>query len=506
MRGSRVWLASVASLALTLVLATVAYGAPIKKQFTLNVVPDAPPVTVNQPETYSVRIDNKAATQQLGSCNITLPAPPGSPAQLQNISVTHPVITGTNIQSGTATLVGNVVQLRNMSTPAMGARTFTFTGTAPQTGTYELAGWECRQANNYAPDAPSNRFTINLLGSDIDWLVSAPPVPSRDLRVDFGGVVESTAYAGDTPDPGTINNRVLYTITVKNNDPSLTVSGVTLSTTLAGPAGTAFSEIPAQGLGSGQNWSCPGGTATAKTCSLSGTLGPSASTVIQAWVQTPPSAGTITNSVSVTGAEPDGDTANNSDAESTTINNVNPADCNGDPSCVTSFIITCATGGNVVSSGTTTNLTRWLVGTATFPEVDGCEGVEYSMRAIKEADISTSCPVNNLLVKCDFEFFMEDIPLHFDDDHPVTLRLVCNNDVSHCAATPLGTFVLVKRNATTGQITIIPRCGSFGAGSLCYEVSLDGGGNLAFDVHGLTAGDPYVAGKCIPAHTCGPGS
>lgn len=498
MRGRRARLAGVASLALVLAIASAAYGAPIKKQFTIAVGTDGN-VTIGQIETFTITITNKAATQQLGSCNITLPDTPVSPARLTGVAITS------QPAPGTVQLVNNVFQARNLGTPPMLSRSFTFSATAPLAGTYKLGLIECRQANNYAPSTPSNAFTIDAANSVLSFIASPPPIPSRDLSAVFGGVVGSITYADDTPDPGTVNNRILYTVTVTNNSGTLSASGVSLLSNLSGTAGAAFSEIPAQGLGSGTGWTCTG-SATSRTCSLAGTLAPGASSVIQAWVSTPSSPGSITNAVSVSGAEPDSNGTNNSASETTTINNINPADCGGNPSCVTSFIITCAPGGNVVSSGSTTNLTRWLVGTATFPQTDDCEGLQYSMNAVKEADISMSCPVNNILVKCDFEYFMQDIPAGFDANTPVTLRLVCNNDISHCAATPIGTFVLVKRNATTGEITIIPRCGSLGAGALCYEVELDGSGNLVFIVHGLTAGDPYVAGKCIPPHTCGPGS
>lgn len=488
----------VGGVGLVLLLASVAYGAPMKKQFTVNITPNNPPVTAGVSESFTMTIANKAGTQQLGSCNITIHS------SLTGLSASNPPL-------GTATVVaGNIIQLRNLAVPPMGSTSFTFQATAPAPGDYLNSPHECRQSNNFSPDQPSNRFSLDSANSNLTITAVAPPVPSRDLAASFGGQVGPTAYPPDSPDPGTTSNadasnRVLYTITVTNNSGSLSVSNVTLTSSLTGPAGTAFSEVPAQGLGSGVGWSCPGGTATQESCQLSGSLSPGASTVIQAWVQTSTTAGPIVNSVSVSASEPDDNTANNSAVESTTVNAPDPANCGGDPSCVTSFIITCAQGGNTVSSGSTTNLTRWLVGTATFPQVGACDGLEYSMRGIKEADISNSCPVENVLVKCDFEYFMQVIPDPFDDAHPVTLELVCNNDPSHCAVTLTGTFVLVKRNEQ-GQITVIPECGSFGAGSLCYDVSVDAQGNIRFTVHGLTAGDPYVAGKCIPPHTCGPGS
>lgn len=494
MRGSRsIWAGVVASLALTLLLASVAYAAPIKKLYTANIVAVHPPVTAGLSEDFTLELANKAATQQLGSCNVTI----------------HAALTG--LSSSQGTFVGNVWQLRNLAIAALGSASIPFSATAPAQGDF-TSTIECRHANNFSPDQPSNKYTLDTANSNLTITAEAASVPSRDVQVAFGGVVGSTTYPPDTPDPGTTSNagatnRVLYTITVTNNSATLSVTGVSLGSVLTAPAGTSFSEIPAQGLGSGAGWTCPGAAgSTQASCQLTGSLGPSASTVIQAWVQTSTTPGSIQNAVNVSAAEPDDDTANNSASETTTVNEPDPGNCDGNPSCVTSFIITCAEGGNTVSSGATTNASRWLVGTAIMPQTDSCDGLPYSMHAVKTADISNSCPVDNVLVKCDFEFFMQDVPAGFDADHPITLVLVCNNDADHCAVTLLGTFVLVKRNATTGEITRIPRCGSIGAGSLCYDVSVDAGGNITFTVNGLTFGDPYVAGKCIPPHTCGPGS
>jgi uncharacterized repeat protein (TIGR01451 family) len=110
----------------------------------------------------------------------------------------------------------------------------------------------------------------------------------------------------DSADPSRAGRNLTYTITVTNNGPNPS-TGVTVSDTL--PAGlTARSTAASQG-------SCSGSTAI--SCSL-GDLAVGASATVTIVVR-PSEAGTITNSASVSGGQPDPDSANNTATQETTI-------------------------------------------------------------------------------------------------------------------------------------------------------------------------------------------
>ncbi len=110
----------------------------------------------------------------------------------------------------------------------------------------------------------------------------------------------------DSADPSRAGRDLTYTITVTNNGPN-PATGVTVTDTL--PSGlTARSSSASQG-------SCSG-TATV-TCAL-GDLASGASATVRIVVR-PSSAGTITNTASVAGNQPDPNGANNSATQGTTI-------------------------------------------------------------------------------------------------------------------------------------------------------------------------------------------
>lgn len=108
----------------------------------------------------------------------------------------------------------------------------------------------------------------------------------------------------DKPDPAVAGSKLTYTLTVTNNGPN-PATGVTISDTL--PAGVAFVSASA---------GCSSAAGTV-TCNLGGLAsGSSASVTI---VVRPSSPGTITNTASVTGGEPDPNPANNSASSTTTV-------------------------------------------------------------------------------------------------------------------------------------------------------------------------------------------
>ena len=114
-----------------------------------------------------------------------------------------------------------------------------------------------------------------------------------------GGTADLSIAMTDSPDPVQVGNNLTYALTVVNNGPA-TATGVTLTDTL--PTGVTFGSVTStQG-------SCSKSNSTI-TCTLGIlTSGGKATVTI---VVIPTTAGTITNTASVSGIEPDSNTANN---------------------------------------------------------------------------------------------------------------------------------------------------------------------------------------------------
>jgi uncharacterized repeat protein (TIGR01451 family) len=121
---------------------------------------------------------------------------------------------------------------------------------------------------------------------------------SSTTTTSVSGSADLSITKTDSPDPVQVGDHLTYTIMVTNGGPS-SATGVIVTDTL--PGGVAFvSATPSQG-------SCSG-TSTV-TCNL-GTLGNGASATVTIVVM-PDTAGTLSNTASVTGNENDPNTANN---------------------------------------------------------------------------------------------------------------------------------------------------------------------------------------------------
>jgi uncharacterized repeat protein (TIGR01451 family) len=130
---------------------------------------------------------------------------------------------------------------------------------------------------------------------------------NNDAEPTLVAVTHLTVIEADSPDPATVGNALTYAITVTNSGPS-TATGIMLTDTL--PESVTFgSATPSQG-------SCSG-TGTV-ICDL-GTLTSSATATITIMV-TPTARGTIVNTASVTGNEPDPYMDDNTVTEDTTVN------------------------------------------------------------------------------------------------------------------------------------------------------------------------------------------
>ncbi|MGH2728856.1 MAG: hypothetical protein ACRDKS_17930 [Actinomycetota bacterium] len=462
MRGSRLSLGVVASLAITLTLASVAYGGPIKKLYTVNISAVSPPVTVGQAETFNVVVVNKTATQQLGSCNLTLPSAPTSPGSLSGLSVTQPAV-------GTATPNGNVIELRNLDTPAMGSRTFTFTGTAPLAGVYKSTV-ECRQANNYSSPTPSNLFTLDTANSNLNF-TAANPVPQADLSVVTQSRTPSGTIAG--------GNTVTHILVVTNNGPAASGNTVTFSDAVTGSGSISYIAGPS-------GWTC-GGSSCSSTAA-GGALANGASATFEVRVQVPTvssnSSFTNTASVSQSGESADPNSGNNSSATTTTVT---PGSSNG------SGFVSNVSGGTVITEPFATFQNQAVL-SMIFPGQDGATSGGFLYTIEKTTDTCGLFP-------CTFAFRIDDIPAVFDNPATESVHGRFKCDVTVCTGT--GTTVTMYYRDETGQQKLVLPCNFLGIAdpNPCTDGAerLIGGqdqGDLLVRMNFLV-GDPKVAGLCL---------
>ena len=136
------------------------------------------------------------------------------------------------------------------------------------------------------------------------------PNPGNDQDVEPTSVLAPTdadlaIVKTDAPDAAVAGTQVSYTLSVTNRGPAV-ATNVTVTDTL--PAGTA--------LVSGST-GC-GAVGAAVSCSV-GSLAPGSSVALGITISTPPAAGVIDNTATVSAAEPDPLPGNNTDPEQTTL-------------------------------------------------------------------------------------------------------------------------------------------------------------------------------------------
>jgi len=133
-----------------------------------------------------------------------------------------------------------------------------------------------------------------------------------NVEVRYGPPADLRLTQSDSPDPVSVGNTLVYTLSVVNHGPS-DATGVTLVDHVPGQA-TLGTIVPSQGNCSGTN---------TITCYL-GALTDSATATVTV-VVTPTVAGVITNTASVTQSELDPNIGDNTAEESSGVNNPLPA-------------------------------------------------------------------------------------------------------------------------------------------------------------------------------------
>jgi len=246
-------------------------------QITKTAVPN--PVNAGQPLTYTVTVVNNGPNAATG---VTVTDTP--PATLTLVSAVG--------SQGTCTITAGTITCA-VGTLASGAQATATIVVTPQAG---------------AVPSVSNTATVTATQTD-----PTPANNSSTVVVTVNPSANLVITKTDSPDPVLFGQNLTYTVTVVNNGPN-TATGVTLTDTL--PASVTFvSSTPAAPT-------CSRSGVTL-TCNL-GSLASGANTIVTIAVTAPNTAGSITNTATVTAAEFDPSTPNTASATTTVNSPVQP--------------------------------------------------------------------------------------------------------------------------------------------------------------------------------------
>jgi uncharacterized repeat protein (TIGR01451 family) len=192
----------------------------------------------------------------------------------------------------------------------------------PTSGTYRSCiGPEGYSGGKAGGNPITTVYTLEVIGTGsatVGTLIYDFSGSSYHYNSDFGNSVTVTSTApsadlsvgiADSPDPVSTGGSLAYTLSVANAGPS-DASSLTLTANL--PAGTTF--VSASGTG----WTC-GEASGAVTCTRSALASGTSAPNVTLDVTAPSTPGTITLTASIASATTDGNAANDSDSENTTV-------------------------------------------------------------------------------------------------------------------------------------------------------------------------------------------
>ncbi|MGZ5297143.1 MAG: hypothetical protein ACXWYT_09505 [Actinomycetota bacterium] len=211
--------------------------------------------------TFTATLINETSTQQLGSADLTLP-----------VGFT-PLSVGVPSPSGTATITGDTIQLRELATPAGTSVSVTVVALTPcPTGAYT---WSviAKQANNFSGD-PGNDLTFDAANSVLTTSLTGRCHLGFDLASQPASAQVGTAITTVTYDPAAppvavqvldgngsliASSTAPVSLTILNNPGGGFLSGTTTVNAIGGAATFPGISIDRSGL----NYTLSAGTATA---------------------------------------------------------------------------------------------------------------------------------------------------------------------------------------------------------------------------------------------------
>jgi uncharacterized repeat protein (TIGR01451 family)/fimbrial isopeptide formation D2 family protein len=259
------------------------------------------PTTIANPGDADLRVakvDSPDPALADGLVAYTITVENRGPAAASSVTLSDPLPAATTFESLSAP--GGWI----CTTPTVGA-TGAISCVLPTLATGATASFDLRvrvAAGTPAGTSLVNTATVASTTPDPD---AANNTDTEPTLVVAPGSADVAIVKTDAPDPQAAGAAVSYTFTVTNFGPAA-ATAVTVTDTL--PAGTAV-------IATSTGCSVASGVLS---CTL-GTLAPGASTAVGVTLSTPPVAGVLTNTASVSAAEPDPVPGNNSEPEVTTL-------------------------------------------------------------------------------------------------------------------------------------------------------------------------------------------